>query len=226
MDICISKQYGFRYNLGYLEVELVKEYVILVDENDNSVGIAEKIDAHKNPKLHRAFSIFIFNSKGKLLIQQRAENKYHCPGMWANTCCSHPRPGESLEKAAHRRLQEEMGFDTEMVKSFAFIYKAQFDNGLTEEEYDHIFVGKWDGTPKINLTEVADYKWISEDILREDIKKNPAIYTPWFKIALGKLLDKNIKGQFVDKWQFDVQVDEILDSVLPPVKPQLIESMG
>ncbi|WP_206663715.1 isopentenyl-diphosphate Delta-isomerase [Pelotomaculum schinkii] len=204
----------------------MKEYVILVDENDNSVGIAEKIDAHKNPKLHRAFSIFIFNSKGKLLIQQRAENKYHCPGMWANTCCSHPRPGESLEKAAHRRLQEEMGFDTKMVKSFAFIYKAQFDNGLTEEEYDHIFVGKWDGTPKINVTEVADYKWISEDILREDIKKNPAIYTPWFKIALGKLLDKNIKGQFVDKWKFDVQVDEILDSVLPPVKPQLIESMG
>lgn len=164
----------------------MKDYVILVDENDNLVGTAEKIDAHKNPKLHRAFSIFIINSKGELLIQKRAENKYHCPGLWANTCCSHPRPGETLEEAAHRRLREEMGFDTQLVKIFSFKYRAEFDNGLTEEEYDHIFVGKWDGTPIINLREVADYKWISGDLLMEDIKENPDIYTAWLKIALEK----------------------------------------
>lgn len=172
----------------------MQEYVILVDENDNAVGTAEKIEAHKNPKLHRAFSIFIFNSKGELLIQQRAVQKYHCPGMWANTCCSHPRPGESLEAAAHRRLQEEMGFDTKMEKYFSFIYNTEFDNGLTEKEYDHVFVGIWDGKPKININEVADYKWMSKDILEEDIKKNPGIYTTWFKIAWKSLLIKQGTG--------------------------------
>lgn len=204
----------------------MQEYVILVDENDNLVGTAEKMDAHKNPKLHRAFSIFIFNSKGEMLIQKRAENKYHCPGMWANTCCSHPRPGESLEKAVHRRLQEEMGFDTELVKAFSFIYKAEFDNGLTEEEYDHIFVGKWDGTPKINLQEVAEHKWISGEILKEDIKKNPETYTAWFKIALRKFLDhsKGIKVQFGGEWKFDLSVDEIHNSGPAPVRQQFIES--
>jgi isopentenyl-diphosphate delta-isomerase len=208
-------------------VDLLKEYVILVDKNDNLLGTAEKMDAHKNPKLHRAFSIFIINSKGALLIQKRAENKYHCPGMWANSCCSHPRPGESLENATHRRLQEEMGFDTELVKIFSFIYKAEFDNGLTEEEYDHIFVGKWDGTPKINLKEVADYKWISGDILKEDIKKNPEIYTAWFKIALEKFFDKikAIKGQFSGEWNFALQVEEILNSDPASLRPQLIESI-
>ncbi len=176
----------------------MQEYVTLVDENDNVVGAAEKIDAHKNPKLHRAFSIFIANSKGELLIQQRAWEKYHNPGMWANTCCGHPRPGESLEAAAHRRLQEEMGFDTRMVKAFSFIYKSEFENGLTEKEYDHVFVGKWDGTPKRNIYEVADYKWIPTDVLKEDIKKNPEIYTAWFKTAwellLTKIGDRHNKG--------------------------------
>lgn len=164
------------------------EYVTLVDENDNVIGAAEKIDAHKNPKLHRAFSIFITNSRGELLIQQRAGHKYHCPWMWSNTCCGHPRPGESLEDAAHRRLREEMGFDTGMVKAFSFIYKSEFENGLTEKEYDHVFVGKWEGTPKINLDEAAHFKWVAKDILEEDIKKNPEIYTAWFKIAWKKLL--------------------------------------
>jgi len=168
----------------------VKEYVILVDKNDNMVGIAEKMDAHKNPKLHRAFSIFIVNSGGELLIQKRAEKKYHCPGLWANTCCGHPWPGESLEAATHRRLQEEMGFDTELEEVFSFIYNSEFDNGLTEKEFDHVFIGKWDGTPKINLEEASDYKWISKDILTKDIKKNPEIYTTWFKIAWEALLIK------------------------------------
>lgn len=194
----------------------MKEYVVLVDNDDNSIGTAEKMDVHRNPKLHRAFSIFIVNSKGELLIQKRALNKYHCPGMWSNTCCSHPRPGEPLERAAHRRLREEMGFDTELFKIFSFIYKAEFDNGLTEEEYDHIFFGKWDGTPKINSEEVADYKWISGDFLMQDIKKNPGIYTAWFKIALEKIFEKSkaIKGRSGGDWKFALPVDEILDSGL------------
>ncbi len=166
----------------------MQEYVTLVDENDNVVGAAEKIDAHLNPRLHRAFSIFIANSNGELLIQRRAEGKYHCPGMWANTCCGHPRPGEPLEAAAHRRLREEMGFDTGLVKAFSFIYKTEFENGLTENEYDHVFVGRWDGTPNINKNEASDYKWIRKDVLEENIKKNPQIYTSWFKIAWGTLL--------------------------------------
>lgn len=166
----------------------MQEYVTLVDENDNMVGTAEKIDAHKNPRLHRAFSIFIFNNSGELLIQRRAEGKYHNPGMWANTCCGHPRPGESLEVAAHRRLQEEMDFDTGMVKVFSFIYSSEFENGLTEKEYDHVLVGKWDGIPSFNINEIADYKWISKSDLADDIRKSPEIYTTWFKIAWGTLL--------------------------------------
>jgi len=155
-----------------------------VDENDNEVGIAEKMDAHIEPKLHRAFSIFIVNSKGELLLQQRAKGKYHCPSLWTNTCCSHPRPGETLERAAHRRLQEEMGFDTALKEVFSFIYKAEFDNGLTEMEYDHVFVGRWDGQPKVNLEEVAAYEWVPVSELTAKIEEEPDKYTAWFKIAL------------------------------------------
>lgn len=165
----------------------MEEYITLVDENDNVVGAAEKIGAHRNAMLHRAFSIFIFNSRGELLIQQRSEKKYHSPGMWANTCCGHPRPGETLEGAAHRRLREEMGFDAPLAKAFSFIYKCEFENGLTENEYDYVLIGKWDGEPKKNPDEAADYKWISKDTLEEDIKKNPDKYTLWFKIAWEKL---------------------------------------
>ncbi|MDD2554272.1 MAG: isopentenyl-diphosphate Delta-isomerase [Desulfotomaculaceae bacterium] len=168
------------------------EYVILVDENDNMVGTAEKIDAHKNPRLHRAFSIIVANSSGELLIQKRAEIKYHNPGMWANTCCGHPRPGEDLETAAHRRLREEMGFDTGIEEVFSFIYETEFANGLTEKEYDHVFFGRWDGTPVKSPDEVADYKWIAKDVLAEDIRKNPEIYTSWFKTAWEKLLKEKV----------------------------------
>lgn len=172
----------------------MKEYVVLVDEKDRVVGTAEKIDAHRNPRLHRAFSIFIFNSGDELLIQRRAGGKYHCPGLWANTCCGHPRPGESLDAAVHRRLREEMGFDTEMEEVFSFIYEAEFENGLTEKEYDHVFRGKWDGTPKANPEEVANYRWVSRDFLAEDIKKNPQIYAAWFKIAWGTMVNKMGSG--------------------------------
>ena len=170
----------------------MEEYVILVDENDNMIGTAEKIDAHKNPRLHRAFSVVITNSSGEILIQKRAGGKYHNPGMWANTCCGHPRPGEAIEAAAHRRLQEEMGFDTGLVKVFSFIYETRFTNGLTEKEFDHVLVGRWDGTPVENPDEVAAYKWIAGDALAEDMRKNPEIYTSWFKIAWEKLLEEKV----------------------------------
>ncbi len=166
------------------------EYVVLVDENDREIGIEEKIKAHENGgKLHRAFSIFIFNKNGKMLLQRRALTKYHAPGLWSNTCCSHPRPGEEVEKAAHRRLREEMGFDCELKWLFATIYKADVGNGLTEWEYDHVFIGTFDGEPEPNPEEVCEWKWISIEELVEDVKKKPEKYTPWFRILLPKVLD-------------------------------------
>ena len=163
------------------------ERVILVDEKDKEIGTEEKMKAHQNGgRLHRCFSIFIFNSKGQMLLQKRAKTKYHCGGLWTNTCCSHPRPGESLEEAVHRRLKEEMGFDCDLKEDFSFIYKANFGE-LTEWEFDHVFTGKFDGEPKINPEEVDDFKWINVRVLQEDIKENPTKYTPWFKIAIKKL---------------------------------------
>lgn len=168
----------------------MEELVILVDEEDTEIGISEKIEAHKNPKLHRAFSIFIFDSKGKMLIHQRAHGKYHCPDLWTNACCSHPKPNESTDDAAHRRLVEEMGFDTKLDELFHFIYKAPFDNGLTEWELDHVFLGTFEGEIVPNPEEVGDFKYIDLDELEEDIKNNPDNYTPWFKIAVVKVLDE------------------------------------
>lgn len=163
------------------------EQVILVDENDNQIGVEEKLKAHQNGgKLHRCFSIQIFNSKGELLLQQRASVKYHCGGLWANTCCSHPRPGEVIDAAAHRRLKEELGFDTKLKEAFTFVYKADFDNGLTEWEYDHVFIGIYDGVVRPSPEEVDDYKWIGLEELKTDIEKNPQKYTVWFKIILNK----------------------------------------
>ena len=131
-----------------------KEMVAIVDENDNEIGEEEKIKALREGKLHRAFSIFVFNSKGQMLIQKRAKEKYHSGGLWTNTCCSHPRPGEPIEKAAHRRLKEEMGFDCEIKEIFSFTYRVKFDNNLFENEYDHAFLGKFDGKPMPNSKEV------------------------------------------------------------------------
>ncbi len=163
------------------------EQVILVDENDNQIGAEEKLKAHQNGgKLHRCFSILVFNSKGELLLQQRALSKYHCGGLWTNTCCSHPRPGEVTGEAAHRRLKEEFGFDTEFKELFTFIYRAGFDNGLTEWEFDHVFVGTYDGKPDPNPEEIGDYMWISPEELRKDVEENPEKYTPWFRIILER----------------------------------------
>ena len=170
-------------------MESEKEYVVLVDENDREVGVEEKMKAHVDAKLHRAFSIFVFNEKNELLLQQRAKSKYHCAGMWANTCCSHPRPKETYEQAIHRRLVEEMGFDCDLENLFCFTYKETFDNGLTEHEYDCVFTGKISSSTKIkpNHEEVENYKWILPKDLEKDIKKNPKKYTVWLKIASEKL---------------------------------------
>jgi isopentenyl-diphosphate delta-isomerase len=167
----------------------MEEFVILVDENDNEIGIEEKMKAHEDAKLHRAFSIFIFNSKGEMLLQQRACDKYHSGCLWTNATCSHPRPGEKVEQAAHRRLQEEMGFDTDLKKEFHFIYKAKFDHGLTEHELDHVFIGQYDGPINLNSDEADDYKWIDLATLQKDMKENPNDYTVWFKIAFKKVLN-------------------------------------
>ncbi|MEA3504867.1 MAG: isopentenyl-diphosphate Delta-isomerase [Bacteroidota bacterium] len=164
-----------------------KEYVILVDENDNELGVQEKMAAHVEGALHRAFSVFVFNSDGDLIIQQRAFSKYHSPGKWANTCCSHPRKGEEVIEAAHRRLQEEMGFDTELKETFSFLYKADVGQGLIEHELDHVIIGRYDEKPNINLKEVASWKAVSMEDIREDIKLFPQQYAEWFKIVFEKV---------------------------------------
>ncbi len=168
------------------------EEIILVDEKDNEVGYEEKIKAHeKGGKLHRAFSIFIFNSNGEMLLQQRSKKKHHFGELWTNTCCSHPRKGENLEDAVHRRLKEEFGFDAGLKEIFSFVYhETDKKSGLSEYEFDHVFIGTFDGSPKPNPDEIDDYKWIYPDKLKSDIRKNPMNYTPWFKIALEKFPEK------------------------------------
>lgn len=163
-----------------------EELVILVNENDEKIGLMPKQEAHEKALLHRAFSVFIFNDKNELMLQQRALDKYHSPGLWTNTCCSHQRDGESSLEAGRRRLQEEMGFVTDLTETTSFIYKAPFDNGLTEHEFDHVLVGRFEGSPEINEQEVASWKWMLLDEVREDIKINPEEYTAWFKIIFEK----------------------------------------
>lgn len=168
------------------------EMIILVDENDKQIGIEEKVRAHENGgKLHRSFSIFVFNSKGEMLLQLRSKKKYHFGGLWSNTCCSHPNAGEILESAVHRKLKQEMGFDTELKEALSFIYKvADKDSGLTEWEFDHVFIGKHDGEVPFNHEEADDFKFISVSELKADLQKNPEKYTLWFRTALPKVLEK------------------------------------
>lgn len=163
-----------------------EEQVILVNENDEKIGLMPKQEAHEKGVLHRAFSIFIFNDKNELMLQQRALHKYHSPGLWTNTCCSHQRDGETSLEAGKRRLFEEMGFSTDLKETTSFIYKAPFDNGLTEHELDHILVGNFEKTPKINTEEVASWKWMHLEEVKKDIQNNPEIYTAWFKIIFDK----------------------------------------
>ncbi len=163
-----------------------EEQVILVNEKDEQIGLMPKMEAHEKALLHRAFSVFVFNDKNELMIQQRALGKYHSPGLWTNTCCSHQREGETNIEAGKRRLQEEMGFSTELKDTISFIYKAPFDNGLTEHEFDHILVGYYNGEPNLNPEEAHAYKWMSLEDLKKDMKDNPEIYTAWFKIIFDK----------------------------------------
>jgi isopentenyl-diphosphate delta-isomerase len=168
----------------------MKEHVILVDEKDQKIGLMEKIEAHEKALLHRAFSVFIFNEKGELMLQQRAASKYHSPLLWTNTCCSHQRDGESNIEAGKRRLQEEMGFVTDITEVFSFIYKAPFDNGLTEHEFDHVMIGRYDKAPELNTEEAEAYKWMNMEDVKQDIEDNPSIYTAWFKIIFEKSYKK------------------------------------
>ncbi|WP_299007702.1 isopentenyl-diphosphate Delta-isomerase [uncultured Tenacibaculum sp.] len=168
----------------------MKEQVILVDQQDNPIGLMEKIEAHEKALLHRAFSVFVFNDKNELMLQQRAAEKYHSPLLWTNTCCSHQRDGESNIEAGKRRLKEEMGFSCELEELFSFIYKAPFDNGLTEHEYDHVMIGTFNDEPIVNPEEVASYKWMPLEEVKNDIENHPEEYTAWFKIIFKESYDK------------------------------------
>ena len=163
------------------------EHVIIVDEKDNQIGIGEKLETHRLAKLHRAFSIFIFNSKGHMMLQKRAITKYHGGGLWTNACCGHPRPNEDLMAAMKRRLREEMGFECKLEKMFDYIYKVPLDKGMNEHEFLHVYKGVYDGVPKLTPEEADGWKWSSLQDLREDVKSDPEIYTPWFKLSIERI---------------------------------------
>ena len=160
------------------------EQVILVDRSDNEIGLMEKMEAHRKGLLHRAFSVLLFDKEGRLLLQKRSRNKYHSSGLWTNTCCSHPLPGESVEDASRRRLREEMGIDLQPAFSFSFIYEAALDKELREHEYDHVFIGTFDGVPEINHSEVSDWKYAALPWLKKDMELHPERYTAWFKLII------------------------------------------
>ena len=166
----------------------MEEQVILVDKKDNVIGKAGKLEAHQKGLLHRALSVFIFNSKGEILLQQRAAHKYHTPTLWSNTACSHPRNNELLKHAAERRLKEEMGIDCNLYYAFNFLYRTKFSNELIENELDHVFIGFSDENPKPNPSEVKNYRYINSNDLMKEINENPNIFTPWFKICVDRVL--------------------------------------
>ncbi|HEX8576906.1 MAG TPA: isopentenyl-diphosphate Delta-isomerase [Flavobacterium sp.] len=163
-----------------------EEKVILVNEHDEPIGLMPKLEAHEKAILHRAFSVFILNNKNEIMLQQRAHQKYHSPMLWTNTCCSHQREGETNTGAGTRRLYEEMGFVTELKELFYFIYKAPFNNGLTEHELDHVMIGYYNEAPEINSDEVESWKWMSIEDVKKDMQDNPSLYTVWFKIIFDE----------------------------------------
>lgn len=164
--------------------------VQIVNQKGEMIGEEEKLAAHKKGLLHRAFSIFVFNSEGELMLQQRASDKYHSGGLWSNTCCSHPEPGEEVLEAAHRRIEEEMGFDCEMEEKFTFQYRVEFDNGLVENEYDHVVFGEYEGEPDPSEEEADDWKWESLDKIQEEVKEKPEKFSFWFKELLPKVVEE------------------------------------
>lgn len=165
---------------------MLEENVILVNERDEPIGLMPKMEAHEKAVLHRAFSVFILNSKNEIMLQQRAHHKYHSPLLWTNTCCSHQREGETNIQAGNRRLFEEMGFQTELKELFHFIYKAPFDNGLTEHELDHVMIGYYNEDPSINPEEVEAWKWMPIEAVKADIQNHPDLYTIWFQIIFDQ----------------------------------------
>lgn len=167
----------------------MKEQLILVDEEDNETGAMDKLSVHQRGLLHRAFSVFIFNSKDELILQQRAEEKYHSAGLWSNTCCSHPVAGEEISNTIRRRMKEEMGLQCEVYFKFKFIYEIQFENGLTEHEYDHVYFGESDDIPVPDPAEVKDWRYISLEDLRKEISLNPQDFSEWLKICLPKVMN-------------------------------------
>ncbi|MES3005232.1 MAG: isopentenyl-diphosphate Delta-isomerase [Patescibacteria group bacterium] len=166
---------------------IAEDQLILVDERDNQIGVMGKLETHEKGLLHRAFSIIVKNKNGEIMLQKRADGKYHSGGLWTNTCCGHPRDGEETLHAANRRLGEEMGFDCELKEITQFIYKVVLDKGLTEHEFLHVFVGEYDKEPILNPDEASDWKWMTENSISEDIQQNPNNYTEWFKILMNKL---------------------------------------
>ncbi len=162
--------------------------VILVNKNDEETGTMEKMEAHLQGKLHRAFSVFLINNKGEWLLQKRADSKYHSAGLWTNTCCSHPRPGEDIYEAAQRRLKEEMGITCNLEHAFSFIYKKKFDNNLTEHEYDHVFTGVYEGEPVINKAEVSAWRYLSIEIIREELAADASSFSYWFQLAMPRMI--------------------------------------
>lgn len=170
------------------------EYVILVDENDRKIGLEEKIKAHTGAgMLHRAFSIYIFNAKGELMLQHRAYTKYHGGGLWTNTVCGHPRDNEKVGDAAHRRLREEMGFDCGLDERFSFIYHVEIGKGFSEYEYLHVFIGEYDRDPKVNPAEAKGFKWVSLQELNNDIARYPKLYSPWMRLTLDRIIEERNK---------------------------------
>ncbi|RYY60402.1 MAG: isopentenyl-diphosphate Delta-isomerase [Chitinophagaceae bacterium] len=165
----------------------MSQELVLVNEQDEQTGTGEKMKVHREGLLHRAFSVFVFNRDGQMMLQRRSLSKYHSGGLWTNACCSHPAPGEDVESAAGKRLVEEMGFSTSLQKVFDFVYKAGFGNGMTEHEFDHVFVGQYDGPVDYNREEVMDYCYQSMDELKESIRFKPEVYTEWFKLAFPRI---------------------------------------
>jgi len=174
-----------------------REYVILVDENDRQTGTCEKLEAHEKGLLHRAFSIFLFNRKGEMLLQQRAAEKYHTPGLWSNTCCSHPRPNEEMEEAIDRKLFQEMGIYSKVEKVFDFVYRADLENGLIENEVDHVYFGEYNEAPDPNPAEIQTWKYSSFEEIKKDMEKDETSFTPWFKIVLERVEAEYKKTQSV-----------------------------
>lgn len=174
----------------------MEDRVILVDESDREIGSAGKLEAHRDGKLHRAFSIFVFNPIGQMLLQKRSMKKYHSDGLWSNTCCSHPRPGERIETEAGLKLQQEMGFQCELQWIFSFAYKIQFKNSLIENEIDHVFIGRFDGTPTPNPDEVDDWKWMDLEAVVNDVRLHPHTYSYWFTICLDQVLESWVAERF------------------------------